>query len=397
MLRRCLSFGIPAFVALVVALSSLLSQAAPPATAPAVASTAASTTAPADAEIDMISTIELVPVDYRHRLVQQLSLAEDNQQTWLKAIVDSKPEHREAIAYLLVNMPEGDLKKLKGDLLVTNVDLAYKAREQTAWGKAVPQEIFFRDVLPYANVDEFRDDWRKDYYDRFMPLVKDAKSATDAAQILNKKIFKMVEVQYHASKREKPNQSPYESAKIHYASCTGLSIILSDACRAVGVPARLAGTPLWSDNSGNHTWTEVWDKQWYFTGSAEPGKTLNKGWFTANAARADDSKPEHRIYAASFEHTPTLFPLVWDQSQTTVYAVDVTPYYTGRQKVDLTTPTPETKIELRQNGILQAAAIGTTQFELPSGNYDLSLIDPTGKVVETKSLKVEKPTTQPAN
>jgi len=31
------------------------------------------------------------------------------------------------------------------------------------------------------------------------------------------------------------------------ASCTGLSIVLSDACRAVCVPARLVGTPMWSN------------------------------------------------------------------------------------------------------------------------------------------------------
>ena len=33
------------------------------------------------------------------------------------------------------------------------------------------------------------------------------------------------------------------------ATCTGLSILLVDACRSVGVPARIAGTPLWSNNS----------------------------------------------------------------------------------------------------------------------------------------------------
>ena len=43
-----------------------------------------------------------------------------------------------------------------------------------------------------------------------------------------------------------------------------------DACRAVGVPARFVGTPLWADKSGNHSWVEVWDKGWHFTGAAEP-------------------------------------------------------------------------------------------------------------------------------
>ncbi len=360
------------------------------------ANAAAPTTAPtADTEIDLVPTVDLVPTSYRHRLVQQLSLADDNQQTWLKAITDIKPEHREALAYLLINMPEADLKSLKGDKLVANVELAYQAREQTAWGKAVPQEIFFRDVLPYANVDETRENWRQDYYDRFMPLVKDAKSTTEAVQILNKKVFKIVNVKYHATKREKPNQSPYESAKIGYASCTGLSIILSDACRAVGVPARLAGTPLWTDEQGNHTWTEVWDKQWYFTGSAEPAKKLNDAWFAEKAAKANASRPENRIYAVSFEHTSLAFPMVWSDTQKDVYGIDVTSYYKSRQPVEVVTPTSDTQIEIRQNGILVAAGTGKTTFELGAGNYTQTLLDASGKVIETKPLTLKAPTTAP--
>ena len=346
--------------------------------------------APADAEIDMISTVDLVPTNYRHRLVQQLSLAEDNEQTWLKAIVDAKREHREALAYLLINMPESDLKTMKGSALLSNVTLAYQAREQTPWARSIPQEIFFRDVLPYANVDEERENWRADFYQWFMPLVQDAKSASEAEQILNKKVFPMVKVKYHATKRDKPNQGPYESMKIGYASCTGLSIILTDACRAVGVPARLAGIPHWTDEDGNHTWTEVWDKQWYYVGSAEPGK-LNHTWFTDKAAKADESHPENRIYAASFEHTPLVFPLVWDETQTDVRAQDVTGYYTGRQKLVVTAP-ENTQIEIRQNRVLVAAApASSATFELAAAQgYDITLLDPAGKTLETKSVQLSK-------
>jgi hypothetical protein len=370
------------FTSVAVLVLSSIAFATTPTTAPL--------TAPAETEIDLNTAVELVPVSYRHRLVQQLSLAEDNEQTWLNALVTIRPEHREALAYLLINMPESDLKSMKGSELITNVDLAYTAREQTAWGKAVPQEIFFRDVLPYANVDEKREDWRQEYYDRFMPLVKDAKSASEAEQILNKKVFPMVKVKYHATKREKPNQSPSESVKIGYASCTGLSIILSDACRAVGIPARLAGTPLWTDEDGNHTWTEIWDKQWYYVGSAEPGK-LNHTWFTDKAAKADDSKAENRIYAASFEQTPTVFPLVWDETQTQVRAQDVTGYYTDRQKLDITGPAG-TSVEVRQKGILIAASPSdSARFELPAGQeYSISLLGADGKTIDSKSVKTIK-------
>ena len=38
--------------------------------------------------------------------------------------------------------------------------------------------------------------------------------------------------------RKRNNQSPQESIEQGKATCTGLSIILVDACRAVGIPAR---------------------------------------------------------------------------------------------------------------------------------------------------------------
>jgi hypothetical protein len=365
---------------------------AAPTTKPIAVMSVAPATEPsmADTDVDMVPTVQMVPTEYRHRLVQQLSVAEDNEQSLLKAIVAAPAEHREALAYLIINMPDDDLKKITGDYLLKNVELAYEAREQTAWGKAIPKEIFFNDVLPYSNVNEKREDWRQDYYDRFMPLVKNAKSVTEAVKILNKKVFPTIHVKYSKDKRQKPDQSPYESMKIGYASCTGLTIILSDACRAVGVPARLAGTPLWTDKSGNHTWTEVWDKQWYFVGSAEPSD-LNHTWFADNAAKADESNVENRIYATSFEQTPVKFPMVWSDGNSTVSAVDVTGYYTGRQRMTVVLP-PGSSTEIRQNGVLLAASSDpTTAFTLAGGqDYSVSLLDAAGKRIATRVVSLSK-------
>jgi transglutaminase-like putative cysteine protease len=39
-------------------------------------------------------------------------------------------------------------------------------------------------------------------------------------------------------------------------------VLVVDACRAVGIPARVAGVPAWTGSRGNHTWAEVWDGSW---------------------------------------------------------------------------------------------------------------------------------------
>jgi hypothetical protein len=85
---------------------------------------------------------------------------------------------------------------------------------------------------------------------------------------------------------------------------------------------------------GNHTWIEVWDGGWRFAGAAEPdGNGLDRGWFAGDAAKADDAKPEHRIYASSFKKTGVSFPLVWNRRLDWVPAVNVTDRYTGKDQV----------------------------------------------------------------
>ena len=124
------------------------------------------------------------------------------------------------------------------------------------------------------------------------------------------------------------NQSPKESIEQGKASCTGLSIVLADACRAVCVPARLVGTPLWANKRGNHTWVEIWDKTWHFTGACEPDpKGLDRGWFVGDAAQAKKDVAEHAIYAASFKKTQQHFPLVWARRNKSVPAENVTDHY----------------------------------------------------------------------
>ncbi|MDG2222373.1 MAG: transglutaminase domain-containing protein [Rubripirellula sp.] len=244
-----------------------------------------------------------------------------------RALNDVPGEQLGAMRFLIANMPDRDLKSLTADFLLKNVRLAYQARQEFAFAKNVPEAIFFNDVVPYMSINERRDSWRSDFLKRFGPQVKDAKSLSEAAALLNQKIFPELKVRYSTA-RKRADQSPLQSIESGLASCTGLSVLLIDACRAVGVPARFVGTPLWSDRSGNHSWVEVWDDGWHFTGAAEPaGMNLDRAWFMGRASKAQRDHPWHAIYAVSFRKTPQRFPLVWDASIDYVSAVNVTDRY----------------------------------------------------------------------
>jgi hypothetical protein len=232
--------------------------------------------------------------------------------------------------FLIAHMPARDLTSLTADYLLENVHYAYQAWNESPWKESIPKYVFMNNVLPYASVTEQRDPWRKEFFERFTPLVSEAKSPAEAAALLNQKIFPLLKVKY-STKRKRADQGPKQSMETGLASCTGLAVLLIDACRAVGVPARFVGTPLWSDRSGNHSWVEVWDDGWHFTGAAEPsGMELDKAWFTGRASGATRDHRLHAIYAVSYKKTPIKFPMVWARGADYVYAVNVTDRYVER-------------------------------------------------------------------
>ncbi|GAB4385758.1 MAG: hypothetical protein Kow0022_12850 [Phycisphaerales bacterium] len=236
------------------------------------------------------------------------------------------PFGRRAAAFLAAHRPEQD-RELDSALLLTNLEYALKAREEFAWARTVPDELFFNDVLPYAVFDETRENWRPEFYAIAKDIVRDCGTATEAIQALNRAFFDRINVHYNTG-RKQPNQSPSESIAQGRATCTGLSIILVDACRAVGIPARAAGVASWHDKRGNHTWVEAWDGRWHFTGADEfDPKGLDRGWFTVDASKATPGHVEYAVWATSWKDTGHHFPMVWNQSSRQVHGIDVTERY----------------------------------------------------------------------
>lgn len=260
------------------------------------------------------------------------SLVAHADDVWSRFVRDAETEHgamgKRAAEFLEKNHPARDAS-IDQEILDENLEYALKARDEFPWAGGVPEDVFLNDVLPYAVFDETRESWRPAMYERCKEIVKDCETATEAAQAINKNLFNLINVHYNTG-RKAPNQSPAESMAQSIATCTGLSIILIDGCRSVGIPARAAGVANWSDKRGNHTWVEIWDGAWHFTGADEYDKDgLDRGWFVGDAKKAVAGSTEHAVWASSWKGTGDHFPMVWDLADTSVGAVDVTHRYTG--------------------------------------------------------------------
>jgi hypothetical protein len=306
-------------------------------------------------------------------------------------------EQRKGMEFLLTHMPARDTTTLKAEFLLENVRLAYQARAEMPWGKDIPEDIFFNDVLPYAVIDETRDNWRADFFQRFKKIAGDATTAAQALERINAAISNEVGVKYN-TKRRAPNQGPYESMELKMASCTGLSILLTDALRSVCIPSRLAGTAMWTTIEGNHTWNEVWlpeHKRWMFTEYDPSKKGLDHGWLLGYAARGIPGSVAHGIYATSWQKTPHHFPMVWNMRDTSVPGVDVTQRYIDlgaktlpkpgecELRIDAWQLQPDgsstrqaIEIEVRQQDVLVAK--GTTPTTTADMNHFLTIRVPQG-------------------
>ena len=280
-----------------------------------------------------------------------------------KLLRQTDKEYRDEMEYIIINMPEADRDTMSLALLAENVRLAHQVRKQYPWTQALPEEVYLTDVLPYYVVDEVRDAWREELYELFAPAVDTCSTQEEAIRAVNSHIPALTGVHYNTL-REKTNQSPRESMRQGMASCTGLSILLVDAYRAVGIPARFVGTASWHDNRGNHSWTEVWlDGQWRVTEYYFPSQ-LDHLWFMADASKANPADRRYAIYATRFGKASDWFPMVWCGEDST--AIEDLPKHIGAENVtqhyiDLARKQQATRIEAGTHTYLRI--VGYTRRE----------------------------------
>lgn len=283
----------------------------------------------------------------QNALEASLNRVPERKAEWKAVITQTPKAHRFAAEYLLTHMPLSDLKALPKVQVTEAVKLSFEAQKATSWGPKVPQDIFLDSVVPYASVTEPRESMRAEFQKRYLPLVSKSKSPGEAALLINATLFKDYKVVYN-TRRLRTDQSAKESIKQGMATCTGLSIMLVDALRAVGVPSRLAGIPAWPGRGGNHTWVEVWDAgKWHFVGAAEPDeKGLDHAWFAGEAGGAIASNAMNAIYAVTYKDGGARFPIVWDPG-TTIYAENVTARY---KKGTVVSKDPRLMVEVKKGG-----------------------------------------------
>ena len=245
---------------------------------------------------------------------------------WQHTLAHTPEPTRSDVRYIMQHTPPEALEQLGAPAAVRHAEAMRSAWKSAPWSADVSETLWRAAVLPPTHVSEMGEDWHDVLAGRLVEVAPDSECVEETVRALNAAIGQTLSVHYHPTKRRAPDQGPLETMESGWSSCTGLSILLADACRTRGIPARLAGTPLWVDESGNHTWVEVWaEGRWHHVESAD-AKSWDSAWFDAKAGQADELDPMHRIYAV-MPGGPEVFPMAWDPDRTDIRGVDVTARY----------------------------------------------------------------------
>lgn len=189
---------------------------------------------------------------------------------------------REAGLFLLSTLPPCDAATLSARELLETLNQAFAARADMPWGASVPWPVFLRYVLPHRAAQEPFQPSRSILRKRLTPLVSGMAMSEAALELA---AWVAGETDYVATGPR--DQGPLTTLILGKGRCEEASILYVCAARSVGIPARIAVTPVWRHADGNHAWVEVYiDGDWHYLDPAVPSGRLDHAWFTRNARLA---------------------------------------------------------------------------------------------------------------
>ncbi len=332
-----------------------------------------------------------------------LELAGDNATQLRAALSRATGDDAKAVRWMIATMPERDLREAKAEAIMDNVRLAMVAWRESPWAGTISEQQFMQYILPATTLNERREPWRHEFMARFREKAWSYTDPVDAAKWLNDTLNATANVQYHATNRCKPDQSVNESMASGWASCSGLSVLLTDACRSVGIPARIVGVPMWKGTPGNHNWVEVWGgpvrptgdqavalRRWYNVGGT--GSDPRAGDWVNGRCRdqTDPDIPQHSVYATCWRPVDAWFPMVWNQDDRSAPAMNVTRFYKSPKSFDLELASGRCDVTvLWQNEIWATATTAAGKVSLPLAEgetYSIVIRTPDGKT-QTQMVK----------
>ncbi len=195
-----------------------------------------------------------------------------------------------------------DLKAVKADYLIRNIDFAFKVWREQPWGKKVSFQNFLEFILPYRIGTEALCDWREEIYNHYNPMLDSIRKTpygTDikaVARVLMDSLHKGP-IYYTGIFPYGPNVGP-KLVKWRSGNCRELTDLVIYVFRAVGLPCGCDKMLVRGDNNVSHFWNFILDEKdsTYFTSIG-----------TVKLEKADTYwNPKGKVYRETFSLNTTI-------------------------------------------------------------------------------------------
>lgn len=179
-------------------------------------------------------------------------------------------------------MPLRDAAEYDFSVFCGYVRHALWLRENVAWCRDLPEEIFVHHVLYYRINSEDIVDCRRFFYEQVRERIE---GLSDEKAALELNYWCAEHATYEAT--DGRTASPVTMFRCGKGRCGEESTFVVTVLRSAGIPARQVYVPRWAHCDDNHAWVEVYlNGDWHFFGACEPEEALDRGWFLGPAGRA---------------------------------------------------------------------------------------------------------------
>lgn len=188
-----------------------------------------------------------------------------------------------------------DIDYLDSSYLCENIDYAFKVWREQPWGKNVSYDLFCEYILPYRIADEIPERWRKEYYEKYNPLMDDFRNSKEydiedpveaAKYLLNKLPYVFDPIYSSQSFMAFPHIGP-KYVQFFSGSCREFSDFVIYVCRALGIPCAFNESLNMHRTNQGHHWASFWNKnkEEYIISNYPPVLVPNRQDYTMGAEK----------------------------------------------------------------------------------------------------------------
>lgn len=191
-----------------------------------------------------------------------------------------------------------DVHTISADLLIENIDWAFKVWEERSWSKNYSFEDFCEYILPYRVGNEPLENWRKIYYERYGPILDSLYQGTDVVEAAQSMILYLRKEGFaHNRIFRYPNLGAIFLLENRAGYCRDACDIASYVMRALGIPVAMDNYVISPCYRLRHFWSALIDT----TGKAIPFNYPDK----KKVSRTEyDSRRRGKVYRTCFGIQP---------------------------------------------------------------------------------------------